>query len=648
MTNERDDVAVTNKGESNTVLSDHQCGGTTMMNERERKAVLSDGECDGTAATNILEKTAVAPMTVRPRRSGALKSYAPGHESEPIESSDSDSNWAALKEKRKKAERTADPARPSRLSSYDKQKGPAVVDDHGDNADADAEGGDEDHTSDDGDRAAHKAGRLSKEVVLKTEEFGKRVMAEATAIRKEFGKHWRVILIEAGLATKATHKESAWNQHQAWFPTVLPPSQEHNYDLPANLASWKVKQNVHYHAHPYKDPNHASLWKKIQHHWDSVVAVPEDLSSCESSSLMTAVCEAFAKSTSYWYRTHGIHITGVTIYPGDEESDVKHLIDELTTILKYKDLEAAQAEGKSLSFLPPPVTVPNAPLLRNGKSARDRNHMVVPIIISEVFVADAGHPSKTSNSRWMRILDILYSMQLCIHDWPAGVPPPGPDFDLKLLSASQLCALVGPYLRMHLGDMYEAEMGRDKDKGNAEKAMMTKEKGKSKKSNENRRTCSAVVQEPDVILSIKEWSPRAYSVLHPYYKLTYITMAWGGPEEQAKERAAGNPNTKNWHDEALKTAHKALVDSGHATANTIDDDSTVISTDHCSRLGADKFEQLQILKHMWRDSIADRTASNSSATQEVSLEEFKELLTLDKDFIEWDQSEDENHEMVTT
>ncbi|KAG1725966.1 hypothetical protein EDB19DRAFT_1945391 [Suillus lakei] len=478
MTNERDDVAATNEGESDTVLSDRQCGGTTMTNERERKAVLSDGECDGTAVTNILEKTAVAPTTVRPRRSGALKSYAPGHESEPVESSDSDSDWAALEEK---------------LSSYDKQKGPAVVDDHGDDADADAEGGDEDHTSEDGDRAAHKAGRLSKEGVLKTEEFGKRVMAEATAIGKEFGKHRRVILIEAGLAMKATRKESAWNQHQAWFPTVLPPSKE------PNLASWKVKQNAHYHAHPYKDPNHASLWKKIQHHWDSVVAGPEDLSSRESSSLMTAVREAFAKSASYWYRTHGIHIAGVTIYPGDEESgrqasgffagsnmvkalidarqvDVKRLIDELTTILKYKDLEAAQAEGKSLSFLPPPVAVPNAPLLRNGKSARDRNRMVAPIIIN-FAVADAGHPSKTSNSRWMRMLDILYSMQLCIHDWPAGVPPPGPDFDLKSLSASQLRALVGPYLRMHLGDMYEAELGRDEDEDDAEKPTITKWKG---------------------------------------------------------------------------------------------------------------------------------------------------------------------------
>ena len=29
-------------------------------------------------------------------------------------------------------------------------------------------------------------------------------------------------------------------------------------------------------------------------------------------------------------------------------------------------------------------------------------------------------------------------------------------------------------------------------------------------------------------------------------------MAWGGPEEQEKECAAGNPNAKNWYDEALK------------------------------------------------------------------------------------------------
>jgi hypothetical protein len=48
------------------------------------------------------------------------------------------------------------------------------------------------------------------------------------------------------------------------------------------------------------------------------------------------------------------------------------------------------------------------------------------------------------------------------------------------------------------------------------------------------------------------------TVLHPYYKLQYIKLAWGGEKEQAEERAAGNWNAKNWQDEAQKIL-KAMV-----------------------------------------------------------------------------------------
>ena len=41
-------------------------------------------------------------------------------------------------------------------------------------------------------------------------------------------------------------------------------------------------------------------------------------------------------------------------------------------------------------------------------------------------------------------------------------------------------------------------------------------------------------------------------VLHPYYKLAYIKLAWGGEEEQAKEQVAGNRYAKNWQDKARK------------------------------------------------------------------------------------------------
>jgi hypothetical protein len=47
-------------------------------------------------------------------------------------------------------------------------------------------------------------------------------------------------------------------------------------------------------------------------------------------------------------------------------------------------------------------------------------------------------------------------------------------------------------------------------------------------------------------------------VLHPYYKLAYIKLAWGGAEEQARDRAAGNPNAKNWQDEARKIVENTV------------------------------------------------------------------------------------------
>jgi hypothetical protein len=51
-------------------------------------------------------------------------------------------------------------------------------------------------------------------------------------------------------------------------------------------------------------------------------------------------------------------------------------------------------------------------------------------------------------------------------------------------------------------------------------------------------------------------------VLHPYYKLAYIKIAWGGPEEQAAEIEEGNLHAKNWQDEARKIVERtvSLVD----------------------------------------------------------------------------------------
>jgi hypothetical protein len=48
-------------------------------------------------------------------------------------------------------------------------------------------------------------------------------------------------------------------------------------------------------------------------------------------------------------------------------------------------------------------------------------------------------------------------------------------------------------------------------------------------------------------------------VLHPYYKLAYINLAWGGTEEQAAEKAAGNQFAKNWQDKAQKILETEVI-----------------------------------------------------------------------------------------
>ncbi|KAG1900858.1 uncharacterized protein F5891DRAFT_1188355 [Suillus fuscotomentosus] len=82
---------------------------------------------------------------------------------------------------------------------------------------------------------------------------------------------------------------------------------------------------------------------------------------------MLRIHDDFSKAAGYWYRTHGIHISGVAIFPGHEDAgrqasgffswsdimkdiinaqqlDISRILDKLTTILKYKDLEAVQGE----------------------------------------------------------------------------------------------------------------------------------------------------------------------------------------------------------------------------------------------------------------------------------------------------------------
>ncbi|KAF8067558.1 hypothetical protein FPV67DRAFT_1357976, partial [Lyophyllum atratum] len=47
-------------------------------------------------------------------------------------------------------------------------------------------------------------------------------------------------------------------------------------------------------------------------------------------------------------------------------------------------------------------------------------------------------------------------------------------------------------------------------------------------------------------------------ILHPYYKLEYIKLAWGGAAEQAAEIADGNRHAKDWQAEARRVLEKTV------------------------------------------------------------------------------------------
>ena len=65
-----------------------------------------------------------------------------------------------------------------------------------------------------------------------------------------------------------------------------------------------------------------------------------------------------------------------------------------------------------------------------------------------------------------------------------------------------------------------------------------------------------------------------------------------------------------------------------------------IATDHRSHLGADRFEELQILKHAWQDQIVNAASLNLLEIEDVYLDEYKKLFTRDQELVEGTNNEE--------
>jgi hypothetical protein len=67
-----------------------------------------------------------------------------------------------------------------------------------------------------------------------------------------------------------------------------------------------------------------------------------------------------------------------------------------------------------------------------------------------------------------------------------------------------------------------------------------------------------------------------------------------------------------------------------------------IATKRRARLGAECFEELQMMKFAWRNNIGDIAAWNSAQVEEVDeLKEYEDFLMGDEEQGDWDLAEDE-------
>jgi hypothetical protein len=68
-----------------------------------------------------------------------------------------------------------------------------------------------------------------------------------------------------------------------------------------------------------------------------------------------------------------------------------------------------------------------------------------------------------------------------------------------------------------------------------------------------------------------------------------------------------------------------------------------IATKRRAQLGAERFEELQLMKFAWRSRIEDLASYNSEKVEEIDdgMREYQDFLAADKELEDWDVTEDE-------
>ncbi|KIM50858.1 hypothetical protein SCLCIDRAFT_33935 [Scleroderma citrinum Foug A] len=252
--------------------------------------------------------------------------------------------------------------------------------------------------------------------------------------------------------------------HQAWYASA------HCKQNGESTNDYYACQSKHYEAHR-EEEDYPQLWEEIHKYWTKNITGTKDMSS----------------KVQTWCNVKGIHIFGCVIYSGNDEAvrqaqgifagstlcmelaserqtDVAKLLDYLTMVVKYKVLNpAAPVQLPDFTVLSQPL-YNRALALRPQESRQDRSWCVLPMVtMYKFYKSDIMHTQK--NIPWKSVLNLLYEHQYVIIDWPAGVDAVGPSFNVKSLTADELCALTVPFLKEQMGADYFAEGLGDDNKG---------------------------------------------------------------------------------------------------------------------------------------------------------------------------------------
>ncbi|KAI5994404.1 hypothetical protein EDD15DRAFT_2366492 [Pisolithus albus] len=306
-----------------------------------------------------------------------------------------------------------------------------------------------------------KRGRLPMEAIRQAQALGMCTTQEAQAIADKYGKTLVSIMTAASLTSKATRAESVWNLHQAWYAHANPKTSREN------MTDYYRRQAKHYEEHKDEE-EYPQLWAEIRAFWNENISGTKDTSSKAMVGRVMACRDSFTQVAQTWCNVEGIH----GIFAGspvcmqlacEKQTDISKLLDYLATIVKYKALDSAASVPLPNFAVLSQVPYDRALALKPQESRRDRNRHVLPVVFMHKL-HEVNLVGGQKNVPWKTLLDVLYTAQYTITDWPVHVPAVGPDFNIRRLNADELRALVVPFLKEQMGLDYNAEApGEDED-----------------------------------------------------------------------------------------------------------------------------------------------------------------------------------------